>query len=114
MESLENTALADKRVRQALNYAIDRETMLQSLRNNIGKPADSGVIPKGLPSYNSKASSRIQLPSHKKLRTCSNPQVFRTERVLNQSPFTRTRTISILPPMWQNSGKTSASEQISV
>ena len=54
MESLKNTALADKRVRQALNYAIDRETMLQSLRNNIGRPADSGVIPKGLPSYNRK------------------------------------------------------------
>ena len=54
MEGLESyPALQDVRVRQALNYAIDRETMLASLRNNIGSPADSGVIPKGLPSYNS-------------------------------------------------------------
>lgn len=52
MEALDkNPALQDKQVRQALNYAIDRETMMLSLRNNIGQPADSGVIPKGLPSY---------------------------------------------------------------
>jgi peptide/nickel transport system substrate-binding protein len=44
--------LKDKKVRQALNYAIDKQTMLSSLRNNIGFPAISGVIPKGLPSYN--------------------------------------------------------------
>lgn len=45
------SALADKRVRQALNFAIDRKTMMQSLRNNIGFPANSGVIPRGLPAY---------------------------------------------------------------
>ena len=55
LENLENTpALKNKIVRQALNFAIDRETMMQTLRNNIGSPADSGVIPKGLPSYNNK------------------------------------------------------------
>ncbi len=53
MDALDkHPALEDVRVRQALNYAIDRETMLSSLRNNIGYPADSGVIPRGLPSYN--------------------------------------------------------------
>lgn len=45
-------ALQNKKVRQALNYAIDRQEMLATVRNNIGKAADSGVIPKGLPSYN--------------------------------------------------------------
>ncbi len=49
-----NQALSDKRVRQALNYAIDRITMMQSLRNNIGIPANSGIIPRGLPSYDPK------------------------------------------------------------
>lgn len=48
-----NEALGNKKVRQALNYAIDRKTMLQSLRNNFGNPANSGVIPMGLPSYDS-------------------------------------------------------------
>lgn len=55
MDALRNTALEDRRVRQALNYAIDRKTMLQSLRNNIGKPAISGVIPMGLPSFDEQA-----------------------------------------------------------
>jgi len=40
-----------KKVRQALNYAIDRDLMLNSLRNGVGRPAESGVIPIGLPSY---------------------------------------------------------------
>ena len=43
--------LSDLNFRQALNYAIDREMMLRSLRNNVGKPADAGVITRGLPSY---------------------------------------------------------------
>ena len=56
LDNLENLpSLKNKKVRQALNYAIDRETMMQSLRNNIGSPADSGVIPKGLPSYDNNA-----------------------------------------------------------
>lgn len=46
-----NHALSDKRVRQALNYAIDRKSMIQLLKFGIGTPATSGFIPKGLPSY---------------------------------------------------------------
>lgn len=53
LEALENNPeLKNVKVRQALNFAIDKQNMLSSLRNNIGYPADSGVIPKGLPSYN--------------------------------------------------------------
>lgn len=37
--------------RQALNYAINRNKMLQLLRNNVGVPAESGIIPFGLPSF---------------------------------------------------------------
>lgn len=47
----ENKPLLDKRVRQAMNYAINREEMLQYLRNNIGRPANAGVVPYGLPSF---------------------------------------------------------------
>ncbi len=43
--------LAKKKVRQALNYGFDRKLMLQKLRNNVGTPAQSGFVPKGLPSY---------------------------------------------------------------
>lgn len=44
--------LLNRWVRQALNYAIDRQKMLITLRNGVGYPADAGFIPKGLPSYN--------------------------------------------------------------
>ncbi len=44
-------ALLDKRVRQALNYGFDRAKMLRTLRNNVGRPAQSGFIPYGLPGY---------------------------------------------------------------
>lgn len=40
-----------KKFRQALNYAIDRKLMLQALRNSVGSPANSGITPRGLPSF---------------------------------------------------------------
>ena len=43
--------LGNKAFRQALNYGIDRTVMLKTLRNDVGKPADAGVITRGLPSY---------------------------------------------------------------
>ncbi len=50
-----NEALQKKEVRQAINYGFDRVKMMQYLRNNIGKPADAGFIPAGLPAYNTTA-----------------------------------------------------------
>ena len=47
-----DSPLRNKKVRQALNYAVDKDLMLKSLRNGIGKPADSGFVPSGLPSHN--------------------------------------------------------------
>ncbi len=41
-----------KQIRQALNYGIDRAQMIRSLRNHVGKPANSGFSPRGLPSFN--------------------------------------------------------------
>ncbi len=46
-----NPALQNQKVRQAINYAINREQIVQYLRNNIGIPATSGFVPKGLPSF---------------------------------------------------------------
>ena len=50
-ENQENIALKNKKVRQALNLGFNRDLMMQYLRNNIGTPAHSGFIPKGLPGY---------------------------------------------------------------
>lgn len=41
--------LSDRRVRRALNFAIDREKMVRYLRNNAVFEASGGFIPKGLP-----------------------------------------------------------------
>jgi len=46
-----NNPLKAKKIRQALNYGIDRSLMLQTLRNNVGVPANAGFTPIGLPSF---------------------------------------------------------------
>src|SRR5688572_7735734 len=43
--------LRSKKVRQAMNYGIDRRKMMLYLRNSIGIPAEAGFIPAGLPAY---------------------------------------------------------------
>lgn len=48
--------LSKREVRLALNYSIDRDKMMRYLRNGIGKPADGGMIPRGLPSYDPAAT----------------------------------------------------------
>ncbi len=50
MNNKENS-LSNKYLRQAMNYAIDKELMLKQLRNSVGKAAHSGFTPKGLPSF---------------------------------------------------------------
>jgi len=45
--------LKNKKVRQALNYGFDRNKMLETLRNNVGKAANAGFVPRGLPAFNS-------------------------------------------------------------
>ncbi|HET6243404.1 MAG: ABC transporter substrate-binding protein [Bacteroidetes bacterium] len=44
--------LNKKEVRQAINYGINRSEMVKYLRNGIGTPANAGIIPAGMPSYN--------------------------------------------------------------
>ncbi|MDZ4845024.1 MAG: ABC transporter substrate-binding protein [Chitinophagales bacterium] len=50
--NLPNNPLKIKEVRQAINYGFDREAVIRYLRNSIGKPANSGFVPFGLPSFN--------------------------------------------------------------
>lgn len=53
LESVIKSPLRIKEVRQAINYAIDRGQMVQFLRNNVYKPAHSGIIPYGMPGFDS-------------------------------------------------------------
>ena len=43
--------LQQRNIRQALNYGFDRNLLLHTLRNSVGKPADAGFSPRGLPSF---------------------------------------------------------------
>lgn len=62
-----NSAIKDKRIRQALNYGFDRQKMVTYLRNNMGTPATGGIIPAGLPGYNENAGYYYAPEKAKKL-----------------------------------------------
>ena len=47
-----NSPLRNRKVRQAMNHAVDRKKMMMYLRNSIGTAAESGFVPAGLPSFN--------------------------------------------------------------
>ncbi|MEO6539105.1 MAG: ABC transporter substrate-binding protein [Ferruginibacter sp.] len=49
---LKASPLRLKKIRQAINYGIDKNKMILYLRNSIGTPAQSGFVPPGLPSFN--------------------------------------------------------------
>lgn len=51
--ALANSPIKNVLVRQAMNYAIDRQKIVTYFRNGIGLPATSGFIPEGLPGYDS-------------------------------------------------------------
>lgn len=44
-----------QKIRQAINYGFDRKKMMLYLRNSIGTAAESGFVPKGLPSFDTNA-----------------------------------------------------------
>jgi len=45
--------LSDVRIRKAINYGFDRKRMITYLRNGIGTPGIYGMVPPGLPSFDS-------------------------------------------------------------
>ncbi|GAC1587446.1 MAG: ABC transporter substrate-binding protein [Ginsengibacter sp.] len=48
---VKNSPLRNQKIRQAINYAIDRRKMIVYLRNGLGNAAESGFVPMGLPSF---------------------------------------------------------------
>ncbi len=47
----QSSPVSDVNFRKAIHHCIDREAMIKYLRNGVGKPADGGFSPKGLPSF---------------------------------------------------------------
>ena len=50
-QAAQGRALRDRRVRQALSYAINRPEMLAYVLNHVGRPGTSGFVPAALPSF---------------------------------------------------------------
>lgn len=48
---VQHSPLRYKKIRQAINYAIDRRKLIKYLRNSIGTPAIYGFIPRGMPGF---------------------------------------------------------------
>jgi len=49
---VQQSPLAKKAIRQAINHAIDRKKLMMYMRNSIGIAAEGGFVPAGLPSNN--------------------------------------------------------------
>ncbi|MEO8886304.1 MAG: ABC transporter substrate-binding protein [Mucilaginibacter sp.] len=49
---VKNSPLKILKIRQAINYAIDKEKMVKYLRNSLATPGSAGFIPAGMPGYN--------------------------------------------------------------
>lgn len=49
---VKKSPLKNLKVRQAINYAIDRKKLIKYLRNSIGTPATAGFVPLGMPGFN--------------------------------------------------------------
>ena len=52
---VKNSPIKYKKVRQAINYAINKERLVKYLRNSIGIPGTAGFIPAGMPGFDAKA-----------------------------------------------------------
>ncbi|SFQ72437.1 ABC transporter substrate-binding protein [Hymenobacter arizonensis] len=50
-QAAQGRALRDKRVRQALNYALNKPEMLTYILNRVGQAGTSGFVPAALPSF---------------------------------------------------------------
>jgi ABC-type transport system substrate-binding protein len=53
-QAVQGRLLRDRRVRQALSYALDRPEMLAYVLNHVGRPGNSGFVPAALPSFSQK------------------------------------------------------------
>jgi len=52
---VKNSPLRYKKIRQALNYAIDRNKIVRYLQNSMGTAGTSGFIPAGMPGFNAES-----------------------------------------------------------
>lgn len=79
------------KLRKAINYGFDRQTMMTYLRNGVGIPAFGGFIPKGLPGFNENIGYTYQPEKAKNLI-----QEFKAETGIDNPTITITTTSNYL------------------
>jgi oligopeptide transport system substrate-binding protein len=52
---VKTSPLKQVKIRQAINYAINKPTMIKFLRNSVGAPGFAGFIPQGMPGFDTAA-----------------------------------------------------------
>jgi peptide/nickel transport system substrate-binding protein len=52
---VKSSPLKQLKIRQAINYAINKPTMIKFLRNSVGTPGFAGFIPQGMPGFDTTA-----------------------------------------------------------
>ncbi len=57
---VKSSPLKQLKIRQAINYAINKPTMIKFLRNSVGTPGFAGFIPKGMPGFDTAAVKGYQ------------------------------------------------------
>ena len=75
----QNRPFCNKKFRKALNYALDRTKLVRYLRNNVGMPAENGMIPPAIPNYNSKEVKGFNFDPDKALRLFKESGVERSQ-----------------------------------
>ena len=51
---VKNSPLRNLKIRQAINYAIDKQKMIKYLRNSMGTEGSAGFVPMGMPGFDAK------------------------------------------------------------
>jgi len=90
-ELLKNSPIRLKKLRQAMNYAIDRRKMILYLRNSLSSPAESGFVPEGMPSFDTLVKGYNYDPA--KAKQLLNEAGFANGKKYRQLNFIRSRSM---------------------
>lgn len=97
-------SILDKRIRQALNYGFDRKKMVLYLRNNMGIPATSGMIPEGLPGFDNIKGYDYNPDKARELVADYTKETGITPKIMLSSNATYADISEFLQREWQKSG----------
>jgi oligopeptide transport system substrate-binding protein len=102
--------LKNKAIRNAINKGFDKQKLVTYLRNNIGTPANSGMIPKGLLGFDS-VQQKISLYSTTEAKKLLS-NIYKSEKLKVQVPDMYEDRCSFMSNQLQDIGLTIDVEQM--